>query len=205
MQNGFTQNTNMVLTNDNGLHFISQPGQPLPQRRRRRGGLGRRFADVPRTGLHVLQPEPQAPHHHPLGSRPAAPVQAVPAGNELRGQQEQSPRSHPQHQHPAAPVPEHAADARRHLQQPADRQHLQPAVQPGARQQPGHLHRHHHLAADAAFALPGVRFQRHQHHRIHRLFVVSQRPVHRSPSASPRATPSSAATPSRNGSRPSIC
>ena len=29
-QNGFTQNTNMVLTNDNGLHFISSLANPFP-------------------------------------------------------------------------------------------------------------------------------------------------------------------------------
>ena len=178
VQNGFTQNTNMVLTNDNGLHFLTNLANPFPNGVAERGGRRRRSADLPGTGLHLLQPEPQAPHHHPLASRPAASVQGVPAGTELRGQQEQSPGSHAQHQRPAAPVPEHAADARRYLQQPADRQHRQPAVQPGARQQPGHLHRHHHLAADPAFALSGIRFQRHQHHRVHRLFVVSQRPVH---------------------------
>ena len=30
IQNGFTQNTNMVLTNDNGLHFISSLANPFP-------------------------------------------------------------------------------------------------------------------------------------------------------------------------------
>src|SRR6185295_9401113 len=29
-QNGFTQNTNMVLTNDNGLHFLTTLANPFP-------------------------------------------------------------------------------------------------------------------------------------------------------------------------------
>ncbi len=30
VQNGFTQNTNMVLTNDNGLHFLTNLANPFP-------------------------------------------------------------------------------------------------------------------------------------------------------------------------------
>ena len=78
-QNGFTQNTNMVLTKDNGLHFLTTMANPFPNGVAEPVGAAAGYADLPGTGLHLLQPEPEDPGHHPLGSQPAAPVQAVPA------------------------------------------------------------------------------------------------------------------------------
>ena len=204
-QNGFTQNTNMILTNDNGLHFLTTLANPFPNGVAEAGWRGRRFADLPGTGLHVFQPEPQDPGHHALGSQPPASVQAVPDGGQLHRQQDQPHRDHAQHQHPAAAVSEHAADARRHLQQPADRQLREPAVQPGAGQQPGHLHRHHHLAADVAFALPRFWLQRHQHHREYRLCLVPQLPVHRLQALLQGLHDPGKLHAPRSGCRPSTC
>ena len=76
-QNGFTQNTNMTLTNDNGLHFLTTLANPFPNGVADAVGAAAGLADVPGTGLHLLQPEPQDADHDPLGSRPAASVQGT--------------------------------------------------------------------------------------------------------------------------------
>ena len=134
-QNGFTQNTNMVLTTDNGLHFADHPGQPVPERRRRSRRRRRRAADLPRTGLHLLQPESEDPGHHALGSQPAARSSSSSCceANYIGNKTNHIEITRNINTLPAS-VPEHAADARRRLQQPADRHHRQPAVQPGSRQ-----------------------------------------------------------------------
>ena len=92
-------------------------------------------------------------------------------------------------------VSEHAADARRRLQQPADRQHSRTRcynLVPGNSQ--GIYTGTTTSPADAAFAVPGLRLQRHQHHREHRLLAGTTASSSPPPSASPRATPSRAAT-----------
>ena len=195
----------MVLTNDNGLHFLTT--WPTPSRTALPNAVGAAagLQTYLGQGFTFFNQNPKLPITIRWEAGLQRQFKEFLLETELRGQQEQSPRSHAQHQHPAAPVPEHAADARRHVQQPADRQHRQPAVQPGAGQQPGHLHRHHHLAADAAFAV--------SRHSAPTPSTPPSTPVipgitarsSRSPSGSPRATRSSAATRSRSGSRPSIC
>ena len=78
-QNGFTQNTNLTLTNDNGLHFLTTLANPFPNGVADAVGSAAGLQTYLGTGLHVLQPEPQAPHHDSVGSRHSAPVQEVPA------------------------------------------------------------------------------------------------------------------------------
>ena len=110
-QNGFTQNTNMVLTNDNGLHFLTTLANPFPNGVAEPVGAAAGLQTYLGQGFTYFNPESQDPDHHSLGSQPAAPVQAVPAGSQLHRQQDQPHRSHAQHQRSAAPVSEHAADA----------------------------------------------------------------------------------------------
>ena len=67
----------MVLTNDNGLHFLTTLANPFPN------GVSRAaWAPPPAcrpswAGLHVFQPEPQNPVTMRWEAEPAAPVQAA--------------------------------------------------------------------------------------------------------------------------------
>ena len=54
LQQGFTQNTNMVLTNDNGSALPDDSGESVPERRCRAGRRGRRLPDLPGTGPQLL-------------------------------------------------------------------------------------------------------------------------------------------------------
>ena len=58
-QNGFTQNTNMVLTTDNGLTWTTNLANPFPNGVTEPMGNVGRLPDLPRPGLHLLQPEPR--------------------------------------------------------------------------------------------------------------------------------------------------
>ena len=204
-QNGFTPEHQHGAHQRQRPALPHHPGQPVPERRRRSRRRGRRIADLPGTGLHVLQPEPEDPGHDALGSS-ASSISSSSSCCEANyiGNKTNHIESQPQHQRAAAPVSEHAADARRHLQQPTDREHSESALQPGARQHPGHLHRHHHVPPDPAVAVPGVRFEPSPPPRIPATPGITACSS-AAPSASPRATPFRAATRSRNGCRPSTC
>ena len=111
-QNGFTQNTNMVLTNDNGLHFLTTLANPFPNGVAEAGGRRCRPADLPRTGLHLLQSEPQD-SRSPSAGKPACSVSSRSSSwnPNYVGSKTNHTGSHAQHQCSAASVPQHAADA----------------------------------------------------------------------------------------------
>ncbi|MEI9976375.1 MAG: carboxypeptidase regulatory-like domain-containing protein [Ignavibacteriota bacterium] len=87
------------------LHRVD--GQPVPERRRGARGRCRRISDVSGTGLHILQPEPEGPLDHAVGSQPATADEGGGLRVCLCGQQDQPHRSHPQYQHSSVPIPEH--------------------------------------------------------------------------------------------------
>ena len=168
----------MVLTNDNGLHFLTTLANPFPNGVAEPVGAAAGPQTFLGQGFTFFNQNPKIP----ITIRWEASLQREFKSFLLEANYIGNKTNHLEvtrniNALPAA-VPEHAHDARRHLQQPTDRQHRQPDVRPGPGQHPGHLHRHHHLAADAAFAVPGLRLQRHQQHREHRLLLVSQLPVH---------------------------
>ena len=78
-QNGFTQNTNMVLTTDSGLHFLTTLANPFPNGVADAVGAAAGLQTYLGQGFTFFNQYPKVPEHHALGSRPAAPVQAVPS------------------------------------------------------------------------------------------------------------------------------
>src|SRR4029077_16594527 len=61
VQNGFTQNTNMVLTNDNGLHFLTNLANPFPNRVAEPGGAPAGLQTYLGQGFTFFNPNPKLP------------------------------------------------------------------------------------------------------------------------------------------------
>jgi dipeptidyl aminopeptidase/acylaminoacyl peptidase len=63
-QNGFTQNTNMILTQDNGLHFLATMGDPMKDKARYQERSPINFVDQIKAPLLLLAGgnDPRCPH-----------------------------------------------------------------------------------------------------------------------------------------------
>src|SRR5205085_10736023 len=60
-QNGFTQNTNMVLTNDNGLHFLTSLANPFPNGVAEAKGAADGLQTYLGQGFTFFNPNPKIP------------------------------------------------------------------------------------------------------------------------------------------------
>ena len=205
-QNGFTQNTNMVLTHGQRTPLPDHAGQPLPA-----SASPNRWARPPACRLTWDRASRSSTRTRRSRSRcvgkPAS--SASSSSFLLEANYIGNKTNHIEITRNINTLPGQylstLADARRCVQQPADREHREPHVQPGAGQQPGHLHGNHHLAPDAALALPGLRLQRHQQPRRTPATAGTTASSSPPPSASPRDSPCRVATRSRSGCRPSTC
>ena len=111
------------MTNDNGLHFLTTLANPFPIGVAEAVGAAAGLQTYLGQGFTYFNQNPKIPVTMRWEASLQHQFKQFLLEAELHRQQDQPHRNHAQHQHPAAPVSEHAAHARRHLQQPADRQH----------------------------------------------------------------------------------
>ena len=177
-QNGFTQTTNMVLTTDSGLHFLTTLANPFPNGVTEPVGAAAGYQTYLGQGFTFFNQNPKVP----LTMRWEASLQHQFKNFVLETAYVGSKTNHIEVTRNINTLPRQylstSPHARRHVEQLSQREHLEPAVRTGAGKHAGHLYRHEHLAADAALALSGVRIERHQHHGEHRLLLVPQPAVH---------------------------
>ena len=72
LQNGFSQNTTMAVSPDNGLTFPTKLANPFPNGISEPRGAADGLSDLSRPELQFLQPEPQDPDDCALGSQHTA-------------------------------------------------------------------------------------------------------------------------------------
>ena len=152
-QNGFSQNTNMVLTNDNGLHWLTTLANPFPNGVAEPQGAAAGLQTYLGQGFTFFNQNPKVPVTMRWEAQPAAADQ----GLRLRGSYVGSKTNHieitrninalPQQYLSTLPTRD---DTWNNYLSADDRE---PDVQPGPGQLAGHLYQHDHLAADAAFAV----------------------------------------------------
>ena len=112
-QSGFSQNTNLIPSLDNGLTFIGTLSNPFPNGIQEPVGSAQGIADVPRPEHHLLRSEPEVAAHAALaGRRPARAAGPLDGRGQLRRQLRLAYADLPQHQRHAQPVPEHQPGAR---------------------------------------------------------------------------------------------
>ena len=113
IQSGFSQNTNIIPSLDNGLTFIGTLSNPFPNGIQEPVGSAQGVRHVPRPGHHLLRSQSEVAADAAVAGRHSARA-ARPVGGrgQLRGQPRLAAADLAQPQRHAQPVPEHAPRAR---------------------------------------------------------------------------------------------
>ena len=171
-QNGFTQNTNMVLTTDSGLHFLTTLANPFPNGVADAVGAAAGPQTYLGQGFTFFNQYPKVPET----MRWEASLQRQYKGYVFEGAYVGSKTNHIEVTRNINALPQQFLST---LPTRDDTWNnylgasiANPHVQPRAGQHAEHLHQRQYLAADAAFALRGVRIQRPEYHRKYRLLLV---------------------------------
>jgi hypothetical protein len=107
-QNGFTQNTNMTVSTDNGLHFATTLANPFPLGVAEPVGAAAGLQTYLGQGFTYFNQNPKIPVTIRWEASLQHQFNQFLPGSQLHRQQDQPYRDYAQHQHSAAPVSEHA-------------------------------------------------------------------------------------------------
>ena len=112
-QSGFSQNTNIIPSLDNGLTFISTLSNPFPNGIQEPVGSALGIQTFLGQSVTYLRSEPEIAAHAALAGRdPARVRESVGRRGQLRRQSRHAAADGAQHQRDSQPVPQHASRAR---------------------------------------------------------------------------------------------